>query len=288
MKGYLNPGILQCSENSIPHSPPPSYEHVLEENRLAASLENSSMSNPPATEGCTSRMQRLSQNLSIEQISNICTDPDCDIANDSQDDERASHKESLDSTEYLISTMTTPSSHENLLECTGSCDPLCEASSQEDILCDEQRQQQHHYSHEMEQCVEGQSADADEQDTQAFHHHYESEQACNLSDNEENYSDAEWSSSDQYSQQPQQTHLQPEPTTEIISNKSSKKIYKAVAKQWGITCKMSDQCRCMECQSHYFDCEFDDNDHQKTDGGLGAGTPMFISEVMHGTACTIL
>ncbi|XP_036330214.1 TBC1 domain family member 5 homolog A isoform X1 [Rhagoletis pomonella] len=77
-------------------------------------------------------------------------------------------------------------------------------------------------------------------------------------------------------------------TPEIISNKSSKEIYKDLAKQWGITCKMSDACRCMECQGHYFDCEFDDNDHQKTDGGLGAGTPMFISEVMHGSACNIL
>lgn len=47
-------------------------------------------------------------------------------------------------------------------------------------------------------------------------------------------------------------------TPEIISNKSSKEIYKDLAKQWGITCKMSDACRCMECQGHYFDCEYDD------------------------------
>lgn len=45
---------------------------------------------------------------------------------------------------------------------------------------------------------------------------------------------------------------------EIITNKSSKKIYKDIAKQWGITCKMSDQCRCMECQGHYFDCEYEE------------------------------
>lgn len=51
---------------------------------------------------------------------------------------------------------------------------------------------------------------------------------------------------------------------------------------------MSDQCRCLDCQSHYFDCEYDQNEDEKTDGGLGAGTPMFISEVMHGTACSIL
>lgn len=73
-----------------------------------------------------------------------------------------------------------------------------------------------------------------------------------------------------------------------ILYKSSKQLYKAVAKECGITCKMSDQCRCLDCQSRYFDCEYDQNENEKTDGGLGAGTPMFISEVMHGSACTIL
>ncbi|KAH8261106.1 hypothetical protein KR044_003561 [Drosophila immigrans] len=77
-------------------------------------------------------------------------------------------------------------------------------------------------------------------------------------------------------------------TPEMMSNKTSKEIYKDLAKQWGITCKMSESCRCMDCQSHYFDCDYDDNEHQKTDGGLGAGTPMFISEVMHGSGCQIL
>ncbi|XP_012262176.2 uncharacterized protein LOC105689607 [Athalia rosae] len=73
-----------------------------------------------------------------------------------------------------------------------------------------------------------------------------------------------------------------------ILHKSSKELYRAVAKQWGITCKMSDQCRCLDCQSHYFDCEYERDEQEKTDGGLGAGTPMFLSEVMHGTACTII
>ncbi|GFG36141.1 hypothetical protein Cfor_02753 [Coptotermes formosanus] len=73
-----------------------------------------------------------------------------------------------------------------------------------------------------------------------------------------------------------------------ILHKSSKELYRAVAAQWGITCKMSDHCRCLDCQSRYFDCEYDQNDQEKTDGGLGAGTPMFISEVMHGTACSII
>ncbi|XP_026668548.1 uncharacterized protein LOC108623976 [Ceratina calcarata] len=38
-------------------------------------------------------------------------------------------------------------------------------------------------------------------------------------------------------------------------------------------------------QSCYFDCEYDKNE---SDGGLGAGTPVFISEVMQGTACVLL
>ncbi|XP_034941685.1 uncharacterized protein [Chelonus insularis] len=73
-----------------------------------------------------------------------------------------------------------------------------------------------------------------------------------------------------------------------ILHKSSKELYRAIAKQCGISCKMSDQCRCLDCQSHYFDCEYDKDEQEKTDGGLGAGTPMFIAEVMHGTACVIL
>ncbi|EZA58464.1 hypothetical protein X777_00525 [Ooceraea biroi] len=73
-----------------------------------------------------------------------------------------------------------------------------------------------------------------------------------------------------------------------ILHKSSKEFYKAMAKQWGITCKMSDHCRCLDCQSHYFDCEYEKDEQEKGDGGLSAGTPMFISEVMHGTACALL
>ncbi|XP_030761092.1 uncharacterized protein LOC115886160 [Sitophilus oryzae] len=78
------------------------------------------------------------------------------------------------------------------------------------------------------------------------------------------------------------------PKAQEIMHKSSKEFYKAVAKQFGITCKMSDHCRCYDCQSHYFDCEYEQNEQEKTDGGLGAGTPVFLQEVMHGTACNIL
>lgn len=34
----------------------------------------------------------------------------------------------------------------------------------------------------------------------------------------------------------------------MIVHKSSKELYKALAAQWGITCKMSDHCRCYDCQ----------------------------------------
>ncbi|XP_050295045.1 uncharacterized protein LOC126735150 isoform X2 [Anthonomus grandis grandis] len=78
------------------------------------------------------------------------------------------------------------------------------------------------------------------------------------------------------------------PKAQEIMHKSSKEFYKAVAKQFGITCKMSDQCRCYDCQSHYFDCEYEQNEQEKTDGGLGAGTPVFLHEVMQGAACNIL
>lgn len=43
-----------------------------------------------------------------------------------------------------------------------------------------------------------------------------------------------------------------------INNKSTKELYKAVAKKLGIACKMSSQCRCIDCQSNYFDCEYEE------------------------------
>ncbi|XP_044745807.1 uncharacterized protein LOC123307527 [Coccinella septempunctata] len=76
----------------------------------------------------------------------------------------------------------------------------------------------------------------------------------------------------------------------VIVHTSSKEFYKAVAKQFGLTCKMSDDCRCYECQSHYFDCSdyFERKEQEKSDGGLSAGTPMFINEAMQGSVCNIL
>lgn len=55
-----------------------------------------------------------------------------------------------------------------------------------------------------------------------------------------------------------------------ILYKSSKQLYKAVAKECGITCKMSDQCRCYDCQSRYFDCEYDQVTSETTENAANA------------------
>lgn len=77
---------------------------------------------------------------------------------------------------------------------------------------------------------------------------------CSSSMGDESTSDgAGWRTNDHPSQHDIQSTIDT-----IINNKSSKRIYKAVAKEWGITCKMSETCRCMDCQSNYFDCEYDE------------------------------
>lgn len=76
---------------------------------------------------------------------------------------------------------------------------------------------------------------------------------------------------------------------QVVANKTSKKMYAALAKELGLQCSMSDQCRCVDCQGGYLMCG--DGDGDTTDGGLGAGTPMFVSEAFsHGIApaCQII
>lgn len=140
--------------------------------RLANSLDLGSRLTLSAEDGCNSResgdqssniKKSTSGRTSCEQIANQCTDPDCtentesnehiaeDAHNNNQQSQNQNHcrqnndedddnepdnrKESIDSTEYLISRMTAPSSEENLLDdCSGSachssdnsgfCDPL--------------------------------------------------------------------------------------------------------------------------------------------------------------------
>ncbi|XP_069685241.1 uncharacterized protein [Periplaneta americana] len=73
-----------------------------------------------------------------------------------------------------------------------------------------------------------------------------------------------------------------------ILHKSSKELYRAVAAQWGITCKMSDHCRCLDCQSRYFDCEYDQTDQEKSEGALDGIPPSVLSGGLQGTPCNIL
>ncbi|XP_065368360.1 protein kinase 4 [Calliphora vicina] len=235
-------------------------------------------------------------------------------------------KESIDSQEFLLGENMTDSSSDQEREqlensCSGNCQQYSSDGQQYNTDCqqyntdgsascsggqDERNQNNDFYDPLMNHsvyCNDASHYDEDYQSQMCDHDGNSGEctnECSNECSNEINWDDNQQSSSQlnlqyencgeqqqhqQYYQQQQQELSQ---TPEIISNKSSKEIYKDLAKEWGITCKMSDGCRCMECQSHYFDCEYDDNEHQKTDGGLGAGTPMFLTEVMHGSACNIL
>lgn len=42
-----------------------------------------------------------------------------------------------------------------------------------------------------------------------------------------------------------------------ISNKCSKQLYKLMSAEKYGACQFSSECRCDECQSSYFDCDFD-------------------------------
>ncbi|XP_058466365.1 uncharacterized protein LOC131439413 [Malaya genurostris] len=265
--GYVNPSLTHTENNTIPLSPPPSYEHVLEENRLAAlDKENNKTS--------TLNLSLSSYEMfgSSQQLSVISTGSEQQQQSSDQQQQQHHHhqttttatkkQESVDSSLYSCSSATSPS-QENLLMCTGSCDPLFSTSNQEQMgqLVEEMEDM-----HIEETCLSADNHDDDSYSDECHSydaHAYEGTSAASIP-------------------------TQPEIKGPEILYKSSKQLYKAVAKECGITCKMSDQCRCLDCQSRYFDCEYDQNENEKTDGGLGAGTPMFISEVMHGTACTIL
>lgn len=255
--GYINPSLTHTETNTIPLSPPPSYEHVLEENRLAA-LDKENNKTP--TLNLSSSGYEMLRN-SQQSLNASCHEQQyCDHQEATPSATRK--QESVDSSMYSCSSATSPS-QENLLGCTGSCDPLYNMSAQEPMG---------ELTEEMENMnIEETCLSTENPDNNSF------TDDCNSYD-----AQAYEGTSTAALRMPQEIKG-PE-----ILYKSSKQLYKAVAKECGITCKMSDQCRCLDCQSRYFDCEYDQNENEKTDGGLGAGTPMFISEVMHGSACTIL
>ncbi|KAJ9592401.1 hypothetical protein L9F63_015921 [Diploptera punctata] len=67
--------------------------------------------------------------------------------------------------------------------------------------------------------------------------------------------------------------------------KSSTELYREAAALLGLSCSMSDSCRCIECQSRYF--EFDE-DERRTDTGLAAGTPALLDHVLtHPMTCSV-
>ncbi|XP_055529447.1 uncharacterized protein LOC129721189 [Wyeomyia smithii] len=261
--GYVNPSLTHTENNTIPLSPPPSYEHVLEENRLAAldkeNNKTSSVNLSLSNYEMFGSNQQLNVNASgLEQQQNLP-----EQQSQQQETPSATRKqESVDSSLYSCSSTTSPS-QENLLGCTGSCDPLYTMVNQQQM---EQLAEEMEDMHIEETCLSTENLDNN-----------------SFADECHSYNSHAFEGSSTASMMVQHEIRGPE-----ILYKSSKQLYKAVAKECGITCKMSDQCRCLDCQSRYFDCEYDQNENEKTDGGLGAGTPMFISEVMHGTACTIL
>ncbi|XP_034951877.1 uncharacterized protein [Chelonus insularis] len=67
--------------------------------------------------------------------------------------------------------------------------------------------------------------------------------------------------------------------------KSSAELYKEAVEILGLTCSLTDSCRCIECQSNYFDCE-DDCGDARTE--LAAGTPILLDHALsHPLTCSI-
>ncbi|XP_003424711.1 uncharacterized protein LOC100678098 [Nasonia vitripennis] len=67
--------------------------------------------------------------------------------------------------------------------------------------------------------------------------------------------------------------------------KSSTELYKEAVEILGLTCTLSDSCRCIDCQSNYFDYE-DECGEARTE--LAAGTPILLDHALtHPLACSI-
>ncbi|KAH8348632.1 hypothetical protein KR084_009267 [Drosophila pseudotakahashii] len=370
--GYLNQSRTPCINESltdtdadtVPTTPPPSYEHVLEENtRLSQhqrqlSLDSATPNqNSRRSSANSSRHSAAQLSAALEQLAgngasgagDFCNDPDCrqnlnnNVAtgghssshiqnNNNNDGEqifegvtelelRSDNEEQLSINEFLLETemAASPSRRgEDRYAAGGSGSGVDEEQCQDDqcAQCSEERAcGEGGGGHEGSFDVDAASTSSQAATSSVGGHNFYDpllnrgsyanyseggnassgpgsgcqEACCTGSASGSSASRSGRSGRRQIQQQGQQPNCHTSLLTpEMMSNKTSKEIYKDLAKQWGITCKMSESCRCMECQSHYFDCDYDDNEHQKTDGGLGAGTPMFISEVMHGSGCNIL
>nr|XP_016930165.1 uncharacterized protein LOC108009935 [Drosophila suzukii]XP_036668912.1 uncharacterized protein LOC108009935 [Drosophila suzukii] len=373
--GYLNQSRTPCINESltdtdgdtVPTTPPPSYEHVLEENtRLSQhqrqlSLDSATPNqNSRRSSANSSRHSAAQLSAALEQLAgngaagagDFCNDPDCrqnlnnngatshssihiQNANNNNDGEqifegvtelelRSDNEEQLSINEFLLETemAASPSRRTEDRYAGGGAgggldeDQCGQCQDDQCAQCSEERACAEGAGHEGTFDGDGASTSSQAAASSGGGHNFYDpllnrgsysnyseggngssgsgsgqlcQEACctgSASGSTASRSGRSGRRQNQLSQQPNcHTSLL---TPEMMSNKTSKEIYKDLAKQWGITCKMSESCRCMECQSHYFDCDYDDNEHQKTDGGLGAGTPMFISEVMHGSGCNIL
>ncbi|XP_011312840.1 uncharacterized protein [Fopius arisanus] len=75
------------------------------------------------------------------------------------------------------------------------------------------------------------------------------------------------------------------PSPPARQRKSSTELYKEAVEILGLTCSLTDSCRCIECQSNYFD--FDD-DCGESRSELAAGTPILLDHALsHPLACSI-
>ncbi|KAM0736634.1 hypothetical protein ACS0PU_006283 [Formica fusca] len=76
------------------------------------------------------------------------------------------------------------------------------------------------------------------------------------------------------------------PTSPPRRRKSSAELYKEAVEILGLTCSLTDSCRCIDCQSNYFNCE-DDCADAGTE--LAAGTPILLDHALshHLTVCSI-
>ncbi|XP_033332064.1 uncharacterized protein LOC117223720 [Megalopta genalis] len=75
------------------------------------------------------------------------------------------------------------------------------------------------------------------------------------------------------------------PTSPPRQRKSSAELYKEAVEILGLTCSLTDSCRCIDCQSNYFDCD-DDCGDARTE--LAAGTPILLDHALsHPLTCSI-
>ncbi|KAG5675769.1 hypothetical protein PVAND_005645 [Polypedilum vanderplanki] len=288
--GYSSP--QQLITDIPPISPPPSYDSVMKENQLLAlDKENNTI------------QTTIHTNLLVESFYTTPKGSNNNLfseMNEYNNSNSTSNSENANSIQQSIASPV----RENLLidssQCTGQnyCNQLCsnDAGGNNNDTYGE-------YEYNERRCLQNDRAERcslDDENSRENYNNCSEEYSSECQNQYLHHQDNEYSN--EYTNQyyndggHQQIAMNYSETSTKrppdLVYKSTKELYKAVARECGITCKMADNCRCVDCQSRYFDCEFDQNENDTrqdhSDGGLGAGTPMFVNEVLHGTACTIL